>query len=260
MLGDKDQLFVALCGEATYYTFAGNVLAADERGLHCLELASSEGDEHMLMEAHHRLWPTKLHLGRYDEAERHLDHGLTFYDPVRHSLPSRKYSGHDPGVCCRNHSARLLWHCGFPDQALQRQQEAVALAEQISHPFSMILAHYSLSELRLMRREPDEARREIANWGERTKEVATSMAADAKFQTGWALAEDGRWEESIPPMRDGIAESRAAGNADPTSTSACLPDPAADAAGSPRACRYSRRRWQLLEPRAQRIRYQKSCA
>ena len=35
-----------------------------------------------------------------------------------------------------------LWHLGYPDQALKRSNEAVALAQGLSHPPSLALAEF----------------------------------------------------------------------------------------------------------------------
>ena len=32
------------------------------------------------------------------------------------------------------HAARLLWLLGYPDQALQKSQDSMALARELSHP------------------------------------------------------------------------------------------------------------------------------
>ena len=165
-LGDEDQLFIALVGEASYYAVTGNLRASDERGQQCLELAQSKGDESLLIEAHHRLWATRSRMGDYAAAEQHVDRGLAIYDPERHHSLTYAYSGHDPGVCCRMHSAHLLWFRGYPDQALKRAREGVALAEHVSHPLSWLIAENSLTELHLMRREAGEARRLLENWSE----------------------------------------------------------------------------------------------
>ena len=34
----------------------------------------------------------------------------------------------------------VLWLLGYPDQAKQRRADALALAAQLSHPFSMVFA------------------------------------------------------------------------------------------------------------------------
>ena len=49
----------------------------------------------------------------------------------------------------------MLWLRGYPDQALDRCREAMALAERVAHPLTMALAQWAFSYVHLMRREPD---------------------------------------------------------------------------------------------------------
>jgi class 3 adenylate cyclase/predicted ATPase len=213
-LGDHGQLFIALCGEASYHMISGNLRAADELGRRCLELAQTGGDESMMLEAHHRQWATKFFMGDYAAAEQHADRGLATYNPDDHHSLTYMYTGHDPGVCCRSYSSSMLWLRGYPDQAVERGQEAVALAERVSHRFSLALAEHGLSEVHLMRREPAEARRWIKKWGASSTELMLPlMTSQARFQLGWALAEEGHAEEGIAEMREGIAAMTATGAA-----------------------------------------------
>ena len=48
--------------------------------------------------------------------------------------------GYDPGVMCLSYAAWALWFLGYPDQALKRSQEALTLARELSHPFSLAVA------------------------------------------------------------------------------------------------------------------------
>ena len=40
-------------------------------------------------------------------------------------------------MMCHSYAAWTLWYLGYPDQGLARSQEAVTLAQQIAHPFSL---------------------------------------------------------------------------------------------------------------------------
>jgi class 3 adenylate cyclase/predicted ATPase len=213
-LGDQNELFVALCGEASYHMISGNLLAADELGRQCLELARASGDPALLLEAHHRQWATKFFMGDYAAAQRHIEHGIATYDPDRHHQLTFIYTGHDPGVCCRYFSAMMLWLRGYSDQALARCQEAMALAERVSHPFSMVLAQLNCSYVHLLRREPDEARRRVHKWIALSKEFGLpTMIAHGRFQLGWALAEEGHAAEGVREMHEAIAAIAATGDA-----------------------------------------------
>lgn len=114
------------------------------------------------------------------------------FDPKRplpqphHSL-TYIYTGHDPGVCCRNYSAEMLWLRGYPDQALARSREALALAERVSHPFSSIIAQTYLSYVHLLRREPEDARRWLDKWMASSNEFGFAhQILHGRFQMGWA--------------------------------------------------------------------------
>ena len=48
--------------------------------------------------------------------------------------------GHDPGVACHAYAAQTLWLLGYPEQALARLHEALALAHELSHPYSLAYA------------------------------------------------------------------------------------------------------------------------
>jgi len=43
----------------------------------------------------------------------------------------------DPGVACLSYMALALWPLGYPDLALKRSQEALTLAQELAHPFSL---------------------------------------------------------------------------------------------------------------------------
>jgi tetratricopeptide (TPR) repeat protein len=213
-LGDKHQLFIALCGEASYHMISGNLRASDELGEQCLKLARATDDPALLLEAHHRQWATKHFLGDYAGAERHIDYGIATYDPERHHSLTYVYTGHDPGVCCRNYSAEMLWIRGYPDQALSRMREAITLAERVAHPFSSVLAQLSFSLVHLLRREPEEARQWLEKSRMMAKEFGFALSNSVnRFQAGWALLEEDQATEAVRELRAGIAAITATGAA-----------------------------------------------
>jgi predicted ATPase len=134
------------------------------------------------------------------------------YDPDRdHSLTYR-YTGHDPGVCCRSYSARNLWLLGYPDQAIARGKEATALAVRLSHPLTRVLAQQTLGYVHLLRREPDAARRWLEQSIEQSKEFGFQLSlSECRFLLGWALAQQGHSADGIAVMRDALAAITATG-------------------------------------------------
>jgi class 3 adenylate cyclase/tetratricopeptide (TPR) repeat protein len=205
-LGDTSQLFIALCGEASYHMMSGKLAAADELGHRCLKLAHASGDQSLLIEAHHLQWSIKYYMGDYDAAEHHTDYGIATYDPDRHHSLTYIYTGHDPGVCCRYMSAQILWLRGYPDQALNRSREAVALAERVSHPLTRVMAQSALGRIHLLRGEPGEGRRWVNQVIALSREfVLPQLIANGTFELGWALAQDGHMKDGVRMMREGVA-------------------------------------------------------
>jgi predicted ATPase len=211
-LDDSNELFVAVRGEASYQLISGHLREADDLGRQCLQIAQSANDLDLLLEAHHQLWASKFFLGDYPAAEKHASWGMATYDPDRDHRLTYIYTGHDPGVCCRNYSAQMLWIRGSPDQALERGREALALSKRVSHSVSMATALNDLANVYLARREP-EAALELA---QQQLETSTKfdlrlMAGKARFKIGWALAQLGELAGSVREMRDALEATAATG-------------------------------------------------
>jgi adenylate cyclase len=75
-------------------------------------------------------------MGEFVSARKHLEQAITLYDPRQHRSHAFSY-GYDPGVLSLSFTARALWFLGYPDQALKRDNEALALAQEVSHPHSL---------------------------------------------------------------------------------------------------------------------------
>lgn len=211
-LGDSKELFVAVRGEASYHMVSGHLREADDLGRECLQIAQSANDLDLLLEAHHQMWATKFYMGDYLAAEKHADWGMATYDPGRDHRLTYIFTGHDPGVCCRNFSALMLWIRGYPDQALQRGREGMSLAERESHSVTIALAQSTLAYVHLLRREPEAG----LEWAQRQLEVAKNfdlplLAGTARFCLGWALAQQGELQDGIREMRKAVEGIAATG-------------------------------------------------
>ena len=65
------------------------------------------------------------------------------------------YGGHDPGVCACLTGGWVEWLLGYPAKARTSMSEALALSEQIAHPFSRELAVEYTAIVHLHRGEPE---------------------------------------------------------------------------------------------------------
>jgi len=81
--------------------------------------------------------------GAFAQAREHCDEGLVFYDPQQGGADVFLY-GHDVRIGSRPLRALALWHLGYPDQAVRGADEALALAQELSHPFTLVFTlHFS---------------------------------------------------------------------------------------------------------------------
>src|SRR5262249_18464310 len=122
--------------------------------------------------------------------------------------------GGDPGVACRDHAAQTLWLLGYPEQALARLHEALTLAHELSHPFSLAVARGYGAVVSQYRRDGSA----VHGQAEAAVPLATEQgfplwAAYGTSLRGWALAMQGQGEAGLAQIRQGIAALRATGAA-----------------------------------------------
>jgi predicted ATPase len=210
-VGDTSQLFPVLRGLWSFYIARPELRTTRELGEQLLSLAQRVQDPPLFVVAHYALGFSLFCYGELASARKHFEQGITLYNPQqRRSLVFR--SGQDPGVACQSYVALALWSLGYPDQALERSQEALSLARELSHPFSMVSTLVIAAWFHLFRRE-GQATQERA-------EAAITLCTEQGFPIwlamgtifrGWALAEQGQGEEGIVQIRQGLAAWRATG-------------------------------------------------
>src|SRR5215468_1484865 len=91
-------------------------------------------------------------LGEFALARAHLEQGLALYNSQEHRTLAFRYSL-DLKVWCLSYVAWPLWLLGYPDQALTRSNEAITLAQELSHPISLAAALAYAAILHQYRRE-----------------------------------------------------------------------------------------------------------
>jgi predicted ATPase len=108
--------------------------------------------------------------------------------------------------------AWTLWHLGYPDQALKKSQEALNLAQALSHPYSLAYAQLFAAIHSQLRREVQATREQAeAAMALSTEQGFTFWAAWGTMYRGWALVEQGQSEEGIAQISLGLANCQAAG-------------------------------------------------
>lgn len=92
--------------------------------------------------------------GEYLDALGHLEHVVSFYEPQQHHRSFVDLRGVDAGLSALAYLACCLWCLGYPEQARKRIQEALELAHEIGHSFTLAdVLRYGGCELYKMSRD-----------------------------------------------------------------------------------------------------------
>jgi predicted ATPase/class 3 adenylate cyclase len=211
-LGDSPQLFSALLGLLRYHFNRGELRTVHELGEQLLRLAKSRQESGLLGRAHQMVAENLMWLGEFARARAHAEQRLALYDPQQHRDHVFRF-GTDSGVCCRFVAAMALWVLGYPDQGLQRSNEALALAQALAHPFTLGFALQFAALLHQLRREvalthvQAEALIALA-----TEQGFAMWMARGPILRGWALAEQGQAADGLAQIRQGLAIWQAMGS------------------------------------------------
>jgi predicted ATPase/class 3 adenylate cyclase len=209
-LGETPQLFPVLWGLARIHDLRGELNVGRDLGEQLLIIAKRVQDPALLLEAHHELWANLFDSGELSTALTHTERGIELYSPQKHRQHAFLYGGHDPGVCGLRHAAMMLWLLGFPDHALRRSQQALALARELSHPFTLAFALYYSAWVHQQRGERQAVEQNIeATITLATEQELTRWTQQAAVLKGWLLIEHGKGQEGILHLRHGAKGSLA---------------------------------------------------
>jgi predicted ATPase len=115
-------------------------------------------------------------------------------------------------MCCCIYTAAALWMLGYPGQALARGREALTIARERAHPFSVAMA---LSETAIIHQYCGEVHRTHehadAVMALSTEQQFAVRLAEGTMLQGWVRTVQGEVEEGIMQLSQGLAAFHATG-------------------------------------------------
>jgi tetratricopeptide (TPR) repeat protein len=207
-LGETNQLARVLMALNGCYINRAEYDRALEMAVHLRELAERLNDSISLLVGHHALGMTLYYQGEFTAAHAHLEQAIALDMSQRKQFVS-------PSVALIARTANyfyaslVLWALGYPEQAFQRGQEALALARQHPNAFNLAATCDFLSQLHQRRGEVDRALELL--------DTSLTLSVDHHFPhwlatgaitTGWALNTQGHHEAGIAKIQEGIAARR----------------------------------------------------
>jgi tetratricopeptide (TPR) repeat protein len=209
-LGQDADLFTAVRGLGYVHHVRGDLRQSMREFPEALDLARRIDEPALLVQAYHFAGVSSFHVGAFQAARDWLQRSLEVGDS-RDRYHSELY-GINMGVFCHAYIAHCDWHLGYPDCALNSAEAALSVARQVSHPFSIALAHAYLAMLHQLRREPEAALK--------VAEEARGLCQEYRFDyygawnalvRAWAIAEQGRTEEAVAAYEAALKEFRNTG-------------------------------------------------
>jgi predicted ATPase len=210
-VGETPQLFQALWGLWYFHLVRAEFQTARELGEQLLSLAQRVQTPALLLLAHRVLGQTLAFLGEFSTAHGHLEREMTLYNLGQHRAFASLY-GQDQGVICRSWAALTLWSLGYPDQALRCSREALTLAQELVHPFSLAYAMCFAGMLCQLCRDVQAAQeRATAAIALCTEQGFALYLARGTILQGWAMVEQGQGAAGLAQMRQGLDAYQATG-------------------------------------------------
>ena len=212
-LGDKVRAFGATFGSWLHHQGKAEFVRARELIDELFLLAEQSDEPIFVSESRHSAWTTCINVGDFQGCREHIKLGLAGYDAVarqHHPLPFV----HDPGVCGATSEAMALWFLGYPEKARSRNNEALVLAQDLSHIHTVVTAEFfGLIVLQFLR-DSEAAVMKAKQVTDLCREHGPGhWLAAAQVIEGWAMVQTGLRVEGKETCRRGIDAYMASGSA-----------------------------------------------
>jgi DNA-binding SARP family transcriptional activator len=209
--GERNHLFSLISGACIYRIVSGRLEESRLLAQDSVEEARREGSSSASLAAHFLLGCSLFHLGRLAESLEQMELALQASGDRSHPALAL-FAGPDVGMFCLSYLSHLHWHLGPVDLASRKSNEAVELAREISHPFSLAIA---LDYAALFDAFRGDARSVLARTAESSVICRTYgftyYLAWAEILAGWANVVQGDAAGGLVQLRRGIEDLKATG-------------------------------------------------
>jgi serine/threonine protein kinase/tetratricopeptide (TPR) repeat protein len=202
------QIFPVLRGLSLFYSTRPKLDESLKLGEQLLRLAEDQQNASIHLEARFSLSFTLFFMGEFAASLECADRGIALDSRADQTTPYDQ----NATIGCLAVASLALWALGFPDQALERSRQAVALARRLAQPFNIARSLAWASLLLLLR----------GDWSDsaRSAEEAISLSgkygfsywrAMATIYLGYSNFKLGSELKGIMTLRSGLAAESATG-------------------------------------------------
>ena len=209
--GPSPELFYMLWSLNFYQQFSGEVRSSLESSYQLMKLAEDLKDGNLTIEAHRSIGAALVLLGRCSEALEYLRKGSALY-ATHHNYRHSVFTSFASKVMFECFTALALLELGYPDQSAEKVAAGLALARELGHPETLVVAGNVAAQLHQMRGEASLVYERAKEAMELADEYGMALwRAQGLMELGWAEAELGNPQDGIDKMQRGLAEYEATG-------------------------------------------------
>jgi DNA-binding SARP family transcriptional activator len=211
-LGRTSQLCQVVGELSNMYFVRAELRRARPMADEALNLARQTGDPLLVALAQWYLGLALFSSGEHSTARTCFDAVIDSYKPKEHHQAYLELRGSDAGLGALAYDACCLWCLGYPEQALRRSDEALGLARELGHPFSLadVVCHAGCT-LSQMRRDGQA----LKDYAEEQIELATHKTPvwlpSAQLYLGAALSMLGQHQAGLEQMLEAMESIRSCG-------------------------------------------------
>ncbi len=195
----------------TFHLWRAEYEKALEMGKQIMALAPCAEDPLFIATAHVSLGWVLPYLGEFASARDHLECMIDFCAPGPQCL--QWFIDRQNLVMALTYQSWVLWFLGYPDQAAERSEAATALAQELSHVWTLLDASsLAGAAFHLFRREGQAAQEHVETVMRVSPEGGLVVyQAEGTCCRGWQQILVGHVQEGIAQLRDGLAAMQAVG-------------------------------------------------
>ena len=207
-LGNIPEYFQALFGLWGHSWMGGKNDDALRMADEFLSRSRALSDPVLPIVAHRVMGSTLLTVGDFQSSANHFEETIRL-SPSKGSQSLYNLYMVEPQAASLLLLSWDLWFLGYPDQSLSRVSEALALAQELCHPYSIAFAHYMTSVVHLLRGDAARAFESAEKSFDVSQEQRFSLYVIlSRISRGRAIGDLGRLEEARAEITLGIDEAR----------------------------------------------------
>jgi class 3 adenylate cyclase/tetratricopeptide (TPR) repeat protein len=188
-----------------FHYASGRLDAAEKVSDDLLRIARDLNSPEVLLQAHHTAWPVRWGRGALTDAVGHINAGLALYDEEHHAHHRFLYLGHDPAVCGLAIASQLYSALGYPTQAVDSGDRALALARRLNHEPTLVHGLWLVVESQMTRRDVAGVTANTTELLKLTEQYGLpQQRAMGLVYRGWALASSGNEREGLALAEEGV--------------------------------------------------------